>query len=122
MHSACVGDKDRRVVTGPEPQKGEDKSVGTLVNELAGLVIAYVKQETVVPIKALGRFVAFGVAGAFLLAIGGGMLTLTAVRVVQSETGAHLRGNLTWVPYAGGILVAAAGAGWAASRITKVKK
>jgi hypothetical protein len=95
------------------------KSIGTLINELAGLVITYVKQETVVPIKALGRFVAFGVAGALLLAIGGGLLTLAAVRAVQAETGNHLRGNLTWVPYVGGFLLAGIGAGWAVTRIGK---
>ena len=108
-------------MTAPDAKKdkkdGDDKSVSTLVNELAGMVIAYVKQETVVPLKALGRFVAFGVAGAVLLAVGGGMLTLAAVRAAQSETGRHLTGNLTWVPYVAGILVAGAGAGLAASRI-----
>ena len=106
-------------MTGSEPSRGKDKSFTTLVNELVGLVIAYVKQETLDPIKSLGRFVAFGVAGALLLATGGGLLTLAAVRAVQAETGRHLHGNLTWVPYAGGILVAGIGAGWAASRIGK---
>jgi len=99
--------------------RNQDKSFGTLAQELVGLVIAYVKQETVVPIKALGRFVAFGVAGAVLLATGGVLLALTAVRVVQAETGSHLHGNLTWVPYGGGIVVAGIGAGWAISRIGK---
>jgi hypothetical protein len=106
-------------VTETEARRGGGKSVGTLVNELAGLIIAYVKQETVVPIKSLGRFVAFGVAGAVLLALGGGLLTLAAVRAVQAETGGHLRGNLTWVPYVGGILLTAIGAGWAVTRIGK---
>jgi len=106
-------------MTGPDQPRGNDKSFGTLANELVGLVIAYVKQETLDPIKALGRFVAFGVAGALLLAFGGGFLTLAAVRAVQAETGNHLHGNLTWVPYTGGILLAGIGAGWAASRIGK---
>lgn len=104
---------------GSESKDSGGKSIGTLVNELAGLIITYVKQETVVPIKALGRFVAFGIAGALLLAIGGGLLTLAAVRAVQAETGNHLRGNLTWVPYVGGFLLAGIGAGWAVTRIGK---
>lgn len=108
--------------TDVKDRSGQDKSVGTLVNELAGLVVAYIKQETVEPIKSLGRFVAFGVAGAILIAIGGGLLTLGTVRVIQAETGRHLHGNLTWVPYAGGALVAAVGAIWAAARISKVRK
>lgn len=100
----------------------DDKAVGALASELVDMVVTYVKQETVVPIKALGRFVAFGVAGAILLAVGGGMLTLASVRVIQAETGRHLSGNLTWVPYMGGLLVAGLGAGWAATRIGKVKR
>jgi uncharacterized membrane protein len=97
----------------------EDKGIGTHLNELVGLVIAYARQETVDPIKSLGRFVAWGVAGAVLIAAGGALLTLTAVRVVQTETGRHLTGNLTWVPYLGGVLLAGAGAGWAVTRIFK---
>ena len=54
---------------------------------------------------------AFGVVGALLLGIGGGLLALAAVRAVQAETGQHLHGSLTWVPYFGGILVAGVGAG-----------
>ncbi len=96
---------------------GAGKPLGTLVNELTGLVVAYVKQETVEPVKALGRFVAFGVAGALLLAVGGGALMLGVVRLVQTETGPHLHGDLTWTPYLAGVLVAGIGAGWAISRV-----
>jgi hypothetical protein len=99
-----------------------DKGLGGELNDLVSLVIAYAKQETIVPIKSLARFVAFGVAGSLLIAIGGGLVTLTAVRIVQSETGNHLRGDLTWVPYIGGFLVAALGAGWAAFRIGRKVK
>src|SRR5579875_220943 len=108
LRSGCAADKDRRFVTRPS-----GKGLGTDVNELAGLVIAYAKQETVEPLKGLLRFVAWGTAGALLL--------LTAVRVVQTETGRHLHGDLTWVPYFAGVLVAAAGVAWAASRIVRRK-
>jgi hypothetical protein len=47
------------------------------------------------------------------------MLTLTAVRVVQAETGHHLRGDLTWVPYLAGVVIAGLGAVWATARIVK---
>jgi hypothetical protein len=109
-------------MTGERPDRGDGKPVVALLRELAGLVVAYLRQETVVPIKALGRFVAFGVAGAVLLAVGGVLATLTSVRVIQTETGSHLHGDLTWLPYAGGALLAALGAGWAASRIFKYEK
>jgi uncharacterized membrane protein len=100
-------------------EPSSDKPVGTLLNELAGLILAYVKQETIDPLKSLLRFVAFGVAGALLIGIGGALATLAAVRAIQAETGAHLTGNLDWVPYTGGILLAFIIAGWSASRIAK---
>ncbi|MGH9114535.1 MAG: hypothetical protein ACRDWW_01765 [Acidimicrobiales bacterium] len=106
-------------MTAAARSEDQDKPVSTLVNELAGLVIAYVRQETVVPIKSLGKFVAFGAAGAVMFAFAGALLALAAVRLVQSETGAHLHGDLSWVAYAAGVLLAAAGAGWAATRILK---
>lgn len=103
----------------PRGGRHDDQGLGTHFNELLGLVIAYAKQETIVPIKNLGRYVAWGVAGAILFATGGAMLTLTAVRVVQTETGRHLHGNLTWVPYLGGVIVAGMWAVWATVRIVK---
>lgn len=106
----------------PKDDGDRDKGLGRDLNELVSLVIAYAKQETIVPLRNLVRFVAFGVAGSILIAAGGAVLTLTAVRIVQTETGNHLRGNLTWVPYLGGVLVAGAGAAWAALRISKKVK
>lgn len=108
-----------RAGKGAGPSEPHDKSLGGHLGELATLVVAYAKQETVDPLKRLVRFVVWGVAGALLVAVGGSMLTLTAVRVLQTETGRHLHGNLTWVPYAGGIVVAALGAGWSVTRIFK---
>ncbi|HET6916140.1 MAG TPA: hypothetical protein VFH56_08630 [Acidimicrobiales bacterium] len=106
-------------MSGEKSGTGENKNVTLLGNELLGLVIAYAKQETIDPLKSLARFVAFGVAGAILIATGGVLLALAAVRAAQAETGAHLYGNLTWVPYAGGLLLAGIGAIWAVSRIFK---
>lgn len=97
----------------------KDDGLGTHFNELLGLVVAYAKQETVTPIKNLGRYIAWGVAGAILFAAGGALLTLTAVRIVQSETGSHLHGNLTWVPYLGGVLVALLWVLWALMRVVR---
>ena len=96
-----------------------EKSPSTLASELVALVVAYVRQETVDPIKALGRFVLFGIAGAILIAVGGTILTIATVRAIQAEAGTHLRGSLTWVPYVGGILFSGGAAVWAATRIRK---
>jgi hypothetical protein len=120
LRSVWAAGKDRGFVIGTPSKSGGDKSIGTLVNELYSLIIAYFKQETVVPIKSLGRYLAYGIAGAMAMALGGGLLSLAAVRLVQAETGHHLRGSLTWTTYVGGFIVAGVGAGWAASRIGKV--
>jgi hypothetical protein len=104
---------------GSEGQRGGDKPFGTLINELVDLVVAYFRQETIDPLRSLLRYVAFGVIGALLLAVGGGLAALAALRAVQAETGRHLFGHWTWAPYVGGFIVAGVGAAWAASRIGK---
>jgi hypothetical protein len=106
-------------VIGSEAQPRGNKPFGTLINELVDLVVAYFRQQTVDPIRSLLRYVAFGLAGALLLAVGGGLLALAAVRAIQAETSRHLLGNWTWAPYVGGLIVTGVGAVWAASRIGK---
>jgi hypothetical protein len=101
------------------PGKNGVKPVGTLLNELAGMVVAYFRQETVDPVRSIGRYLAYGFAGAVFLSFGAGMVALTVVRLLQVETGRHLTGNWTWVPYGGGLIVVAAGSGWAITRITR---
>lgn len=105
------------------PRRGAgDKSAKDELSELIRLVVAYAKQETVDPLKALGRFVAFGLAGAILLAIGCLLLTLAVLRGLQTELSAHLSGELTWVPYVGALIFAGAVAGLAVRRIGKVPR
>jgi Putative Actinobacterial Holin-X, holin superfamily III len=67
--------------------------------ETVQLVIDYVKQETLDPLRGLGRYVLFGVAGAVFLAIGLVVLTIALLRLLQGETGTTFAGNLSWVPY-----------------------
>jgi hypothetical protein len=107
----------------PRPARGDDdKSVRDLGSDLIKLVIAYAKQETLDPLKSLGRYLLWGVIGAVLLSVGGLLLTLAVLRVLQTELGHHLSGSLTWVPYAGALLFAALGVAAAVSRIGKVSR
>jgi hypothetical protein len=76
------------------------KKLPEQVAELRELVIAYFRQETVDPIKALGRFLAYGVGGSLLLGVGVIFLTVGGVRALQVETGDTFTGNWSWVPYA----------------------
>lgn len=81
------------------PGTDRDKALPTLVSELWALVLRYAKQETLDPLKALGRYLAAGVAGSVALGIGLVLLTLALLRALQQETAPHFAGNWSWVPY-----------------------
>jgi hypothetical protein len=76
----------------------EDKSVVAIVQELKDLTIAYAKQETIDPLKGTFRFVALGVAGSALTAVGVLFLALGLLRAMQTETD-YFHGHATWIPY-----------------------
>lgn len=94
-----------------------DASVKDLGLDLKDLVVAYAKQETIDPLKSLGRYVAYGVAGAVLLAVGTFLGALAILRAVQTEASPSLTGNLSFVPYFAGVVFAGVVAAAAASRI-----
>ena len=82
----------------PEPQS-ETKSLPTLAAELWELVRAYTLQQTVEPMKGVGRYVAFGALGSIMLGTGLVLLVLGGLRALQDETGSTFRGNWSWAPY-----------------------
>jgi hypothetical protein len=67
--------------------------------ETAKLIVDYIKQETLDPVKGLGRYIVFGVAGSVALSIGLVVLAVGFLRLLQEETGSTFTGNLSWVPY-----------------------
>jgi hypothetical protein len=77
---------------------GAQKRGGDARRDAISLVIAYLKQETLDPLKQLGRFVLFGVTGSLAIGVGTVLLLIAALRVLQTETGAF-HGNLSFVPY-----------------------
>lgn len=91
-----------------------------LVLELKELVVDYVKQETVVPLRNLGRYLAFGIVGAVLLGLGVVLLGVGGLRALQTETGTTFTGDWSWAPYGivvvvmllGGALTWKTRAGW----------
>lgn len=88
------------------------------LGELKSMVSTYARQETVEPLKALGKWVAIGLAGAALIVVGVLFLALGVLRLLQSELDTF-DNNLSFLPYliACAVLAAAAGlAGWAAVR------
>ncbi len=82
------------------------------------LTVDYIKQETVVPLRGLGRFLYMGIAGSFFMAGGILLILLGILRLLQTETGSALTGDWSWVPYAVVVVLGIAVIGVAAWRIT----
>lgn len=102
-------------------KRGEPKSIPEVATDLFEMAKAYAKQETIDPLKGLGRFLSYGVGGAILLGVGSVLLLLAALRAMQTETSTAFTGNLSWAPYliavaAGLVLIALA-----LRRVTKRK-
>lgn len=95
------------------------KPIGEVVSELVDLTKAYAKQETVDPLKGLGRYLGYGLAGSLLLSIGVILLALAGLRALQTETGTTFTGNWSWVPYVIVLVFAVAVIGLALTRINK---
>ena len=110
-------------MTGHMARAGSDSDSGISGVRKSGgdavqLTIDYLKQETLGPLKGLGRFLAWGVGGSIAIAIGLLLLLIGVLRLLQDETGTSLTGDWSWVPY---FVVSALGlavVGVAAWRIT----
>lgn len=75
------------------------KAIPEVASELWEMATAYAKQETVDPLRGLGRFLGFGISGAIAWGIGIALLMLGGLRALQTETGTTFTGNLSWAPY-----------------------
>ena len=62
--------------------QAKEAAAGTF-GELKAMVTDYAKQQTVEPLKNLGQWAAFGVAGALMLTIGAFLLGLGVLRLFQ---------------------------------------
>ena len=81
-------------------KSGKQKSLGETVSDIVELLKAYAKQETVEPLKRLGRYLGFGVGGSVLMATGFVLLILAGLRALQTQTGSTFTGSWSWAPYA----------------------
>lgn len=68
------------------------------VKDLIETLRNYAKQETVGPLKGLGRYLARGVAGAVAMALAVVFLVLAGLRVLQSEL-TWFDGTWSFAPY-----------------------
>lgn len=81
-----------------------DKSTGDHVRELKDLVVAYAKQETIDPLKTLGRYLGFGFAGSILIGGGVALLLLALLRGLQQidvfvDPAEFGMSRFSWAPY-----------------------
>lgn len=68
------------------------------LQEIRGLVVRYIKEETIQPVKEMGRFIAFGVLGSLFVGFGTTLLLIGALRFLQEQFPV-LDGSLSWLPY-----------------------
>lgn len=77
----------------------DDKSTSDTVKGLWALLRDYAKQETIGPLKGIGRYLKFGLPGAVLVGLGALLLALAGLRALQTETGTTFTGNWSFAPY-----------------------
>jgi hypothetical protein len=93
-------EQPRRPWTPPPEPKGP----GAQVNEFKDMVLAYARQETVDPLKTLGRHLGFGIGGAVLIGAGWIFGLLALLRGLQeidffNDPGEVGGGTWGWLPY-----------------------
>jgi hypothetical protein len=94
-----VADAQRATAGGTAGTADRAKSTGDTVGELWDLLKTYARQQTVDPVKSLGRFVAYGLLGSLLIGLGITELTVAALRVLQVEADDVFDGNWSTIPY-----------------------
>jgi flagellar biosynthesis protein FliQ len=68
------------------------------LEQVRDLFVRYLKEQTVQPLKELGRFVAYGVLGSIFVAFGVVVGLVGLLRMFQALFPV-LDGSLSWIPY-----------------------
>jgi len=100
----------------------DSPSPAETVTDVKDLLIAYAKQETVDPLRALPRYLVRGLGGSVLVGLGLLLLALSGLRALQTETGTTFTGSWSWAPYAIVLVGLAAAIALLARLITRTKK
>lgn len=67
------------------------------LDRIKELLLTYLRDETVVPLKRIARFAAWGFVGSFFVGIGEMLCLVGLLRFLQTQSWCH--GHLSWVPY-----------------------
>ena len=86
-------------MTAPRSAPSRTDDDPTSITGIVDLVRTYAEQETVGPLKGAGKWLAMGTAGAVLLGIGGSLVMLGLLRLIQTEWDRAARGSLSWLAY-----------------------
>lgn len=97
----------------------KDQGMGESVADIWQLVRDYAKQETIDPLRSIGRFLGFGILGALLLSAGIFFGALALLRGLQSRDDTFLNGTWDFVPYLAAFVLVIALAAIAALAITR---
>ena len=95
------------------------KSISEIVQDLWDLLVAYARQETIDPLRNIGRYLAFGVGGMVVITLGVFLLGLSGLRALQTQTGDVFVGFWSWVPY---LIIAVVLGGLVALAISRIGK
>lgn len=76
------------------------------LEEIKELALRYIKEETIQPVKDMGRFVLWGALGSLLVGFGYFFLLFGALRFLQDQFKV-LDGSLSWIPYLVVVVLAA---------------
>jgi len=97
----------------------DDESLPGQAQDLWQLVVGYAKQETLDPVRGLGRFLGYGLGAAISGSLGMVLLLLGGLRLLQTETGSAFEGRRSFLPYLIVLIVSGAVAGGALKARTR---
>ena len=104
----------------------QSQGAGAQITELKDLVVGYAKQETVDPLRTLGRYLGYGLAGSIFLGLGLSLLLLALLRGLQRievfNDGTIDGGTFSWAPYGITAVVGALIVGLFLAKLTSTMK
>ena len=84
--------------------RSEKQASSAREGELFDLVVAYARQETIEPLRGVGKWIVRGLVSMFLVSLGVVLVSLGLLRAVQDLSGSTFDGAWSFVPYVFGVM------------------